>query len=288
MKKFLLTALVATFATSAMAMPIDSGRIDETINFPDVNKSYLHQSPNAMQADLLKLTQSDNKDSVRLVLGNPHFKEFTNNTWNYWLGVQDIATNKFVDCQLQVHFGDKETAKTSETPTNYYWNNEHCAKLMTKKMKPQIIKQIVEKEVVKEVQVPVEVVKEVLKPTVIALDSNLLFKFGSSELSPVAVNEVMNKIQAVKANLDKVKSIEVIGHTDRIGDELKNEQLGFERAKKVGNLLASQLQLPMGVITAESKGEYEPISQCSDNLPKQKLVDCLAVDRRVELKITFQ
>lgn len=289
MKKLLLSAILASLATSAIAMPINSGNVDETIVFPDTKTSYLKQAQNVNQAELLKLTADSDKNSVRSVLGNPHFKEFATTNWNYWLGVQDIQTNKFAECQLQVHFGDKDNPNT-----NYYWNDGECSKLMTKKIKPKVITQVVEKEVIKEVpvevikEVPVEVVKEVQVPTVINLDSNVLFKIGSSELSDKAVNEILAKTADIKANIDKVKSVEVVGHTDRIGGELQNEKLGLERAKKVASLLHAKLNLPVGVITVESRGEYEPITSCSDNLPKSKLIECLSPDRRVELKITFQ
>ncbi|MDN5843853.1 MAG: OmpA family protein [Alcaligenaceae bacterium] len=113
----------------------------------------------------------------------------------------------------------------------------------------------------------------------LTLGSDLAFKFGKSELTPAA-KEMIDEYAAI---IDRTKNIRVavVGHTDRIGDDQRNQVLALERAEAVRTqLLESRLE-PRSVF-ARSVGSSEPVVQC-DQTDRKALIECLAPNRRVEV-----
>ena len=85
------------------------------------------------------------------------------------------------------------------------------------------------------------------------------FKFGAAELPDMAkarldevVNQLKSKPQAV--------FIEIEGHTDSVGPETLNEQLGLERAESVKRYLYEQHQVPLHKMNVISYGEEKPVA----------------------------
>ncbi len=83
----------------------------------------------------------------------------------------------------------------------------------------------------------------------------------------------------------QVKQIDLVGHTDRLGSEEYNYNLGLNRAKTVKAYLASQgVNAPISVASA---GEAQPVTDgCRGVSPKSALTACLQPDRRVVVKIS--
>jgi OmpA-OmpF porin, OOP family len=115
--------------------------------------------------------------------------------------------------------------------------------------------------------------------SVVRLDESVLFEFGESDLRPEAA-PVLDEVAAVIIERDA--RVEVIGHTDSIGDEASNQVLSEDRADAVRTAL-----LERGVaddITATGRGKTEPIApnvnaDGSDNPAGRQL------NRRVEIAI---
>ncbi|MGP1494129.1 MAG: OmpA family protein [Streptobacillus sp.] len=166
---------------------------------------------------------------------------------------------------------------------------------------PQIVEVIKEVPVVKEVIKEVPVVKEVIKevpvtkveketPTVqkytLEISADALFAFDRYQLKDMKP-EGKAQIEKFASELNKVYSnvvqIDVVGHTDRLGSDAYNYQLGQRRATTVKNYLQS-----LGVkerIVATSKGKTQPkVNPQNSNLTilKQEL----APNRRVEISVT--
>ena len=156
---------------------------------------------------------------------------------------------------------------------------------------PQIV------EVIKEVPVVKEVIKEVPvtktqkeTPTVqkytLEISADALFAFDRYQLKDMKP-EGKAQIEKFASELNKVYSnvvqIDVVGHTDRLGSDAYNYQLGQRRATTVKNYLQT-----LGVkerIVATSKGETQPkVNPQNSNLTilKQEL----APNRRVEISVT--
>ena len=120
----------------------------------------------------------------------------------------------------------------------------------------------------------------------ITVDASKLFGYDKANLiaeGKAALDEAAAKI---KAN-PEIKTVTVTGHTDRIGSEAYNQKLSERRAKQVASYLAAQ-GVDAGIITASGKGESEPIVECAGNKATKKLIQCLAPNRRVEIKAEGQ
>ena len=87
---------------------------------------------------------------------------------------------------------------------------------------------------------------------------------------------------AVKPIID---SIALTGHTDRLGSEQYNYNLGLQRAQTVKNYLQGKgVQAPISVASA---GESQPVTTaCTGTRATAALKACLQPDRRVTVDIS--
>ncbi|WP_373975092.1 OmpA family protein [Chitinibacter sp. SCUT-21] len=125
------------------------------------------------------------------------------------------------------------------------------------------------------------------------LKSDALFDFNKATLKP----EGKDALDALVAEVKKMTidagsgSAVVVGYTDRIGSEKYNQALSERRANAVREYLVSQAPDKADRITAEGRGEANPVTGDTCNNIKDtkktraKLVECLAPDRRVEIEI---
>jgi len=84
----------------------------------------------------------------------------------------------------------------------------------------------------------------------------------------------------------EIKSISVVGHTDRIGADAYNQKLSQRRAEAVKNYLVSK-GIPADRIHTEGHGKTEPVTgdTCSKQRGK-KLISCLQPDRRADIDVS--
>lgn len=108
-------------------------------------------------------------------------------------------------------------------------------------------------------------------------DDVVRFGFNKSDLSTEAKAALDAFAEKVKAE-NKNVFIEVQGHTDSIGSEKYNLELGQARADAVVRYLNMQHGLPLHRMNAISYGEYKPVA---DN----KTSDGRAKNRRVTLVV---
>jgi outer membrane protein OmpA-like peptidoglycan-associated protein len=108
-------------------------------------------------------------------------------------------------------------------------------------------------------------------------DDRVHFGFNKHELSAEAKAALDEFAEKLKAD-GKGVYIEVQGHTDAVGSDDYNEELGQARAQAVRNYLARQHQLPLHRMNVISYGELAPIA---DN----KTGEGRAQNRRVALVV---
>lgn len=116
---------------------------------------------------------------------------------------------------------------------------------------------------------------------VFSVDS--LFPFGSSALNPKSKVELADF--AGKLRAAGVRQIVVIGHADRIGARLANEQLSLARARAVRGAMV-KAGIGEDAITAVGMGNRVPATapgECDDSAPTELRIACLSKDRRVEV-----
>ena len=118
------------------------------------------------------------------------------------------------------------------------------------------------------------------------LSADGLFAFGKSgiddlsEEGQVALDEL-----AARLGDRPVEIVHVIGHSDRLGTAVVNQRVSSQRANAVRDYLIGR-GVPEERITAVGRGAIEPVVEC-DGRGGQEVIDCLAPNRRVEVRVQF-
>jgi outer membrane protein OmpA-like peptidoglycan-associated protein len=132
-------------------------------------------------------------------------------------------------------------------------------------------------------------VPPVERTVTIDLAADTLFKFNGASLNdllPKGRQEVLNVASQISTGFVSVRQIKLVGHTDRLGSDSYNNQLGQNRADTVRNLLV-QNGVAGNVISTASAGKGQPVTNgCFDVKQREELKACLQPDRRVSVEIT--
>ena len=120
----------------------------------------------------------------------------------------------------------------------------------------------------------------------IELSADALFAFNGATLVDLVAKDKLNiLLEKIKTSDLNITNIVVVGHTDRIGSKAYNQTLSEQRANTVASFLKAN-----GIkedIKAIGFGSAEPITegQCSNQLSKKVLIECLQPDRRVSVEL---
>jgi outer membrane protein OmpA-like peptidoglycan-associated protein len=115
--------------------------------------------------------------------------------------------------------------------------------------------------------------------TVVTLSSDILFAFGSDELSPAARDAVTELGRRVAAATGTVR---VTGHTDSVGSDADNLALSQRRAQAVADVLVAAIGDGDPEVAAEGRGESEPVA--SNGTADKDDPAGRAQNRRVEVR----
>ena len=120
----------------------------------------------------------------------------------------------------------------------------------------------------------------------VSFSAESLFGFDKSTLRP----EGMAALDTFSRDLagSQYGTVNVEGHTDRIGSTAYNQKLSLQRADVVKNYLVSNGRLEAGKVSAQGKGETAPVTKpgdCKGDKPNAKLIACLQPDRRVDIEV---
>ncbi|MDF1705670.1 MAG: OmpA family protein [Aeromicrobium sp.] len=113
----------------------------------------------------------------------------------------------------------------------------------------------------------------------IRLAGDVLFATGSAELTPAATQA----IDAAVATIESYEggTIDIVGHTDDVGDDASNQVLSEQRAASVSAALEAQVPSGDYDLKAEGRGETEPLLPNSSDENRQ-------LNRRVTLTLTSE
>ena len=122
----------------------------------------------------------------------------------------------------------------------------------------------------------------------INLSADALFRFNQSDAADMlpegkaTLDRLAENLVSRQAHID---SIALTGHTDRLGSEQYNYNLGLRRAQTVKNYLQGKgVQAPISVASA---GESQPVTTaCTGTRATAALKACLQPDRRVTVDIS--
>ncbi|MBE7939690.1 OmpA family protein [Ramlibacter aquaticus] len=120
----------------------------------------------------------------------------------------------------------------------------------------------------------------------VSLSADSLFDFDKSALKPTSqrsLDKLANDLKEVQYD-----TVQVTGHTDRIGSPRYNASLSYRRAAAVRNYLVQTGAVPAQKIVVSGEGEAHPVTEaqyCRGRAPTPALIACLAPDRRVDVEI---
>ncbi|MGC1547500.1 MAG: OmpA family protein, partial [Rhodanobacter sp.] len=125
-----------------------------------------------------------------------------------------------------------------------------------------------------------------VKEQVFTLSTDALFAFDKYSVADITndgkvqLNDLAHKLTAAS---DGVRNVQITGYTDRLGSASYNDDLSEHRAYAVMHYLVDH-GVPEEAITAEGLGMNNPVKDCLD-APQAQLIDCLAPNRRVVVKV---
>jgi len=115
----------------------------------------------------------------------------------------------------------------------------------------------------------------------VTMSANELFGFDSATLAPEQPK--LDEMAKLLNGDTSVNNVVITGHTDRLGSHKYNQKLSERRAEAVKAYLVGK-GVDASRLTAQGKGETEPVAQCSDKKMKRAdLIKCLEPNRRVDI-----
>lgn len=115
--------------------------------------------------------------------------------------------------------------------------------------------------------------------------SEALFAFNKSGIEYIVLGgkHKLDKLIADTNTWQQVEAIEVHGYADELGSPAYNQTLSEARANTVRDYL--KLNGAKANIIAIGYGATDSVSACSIKQPREKRIECLQADRRVELVV---
>jgi OOP family OmpA-OmpF porin len=122
-------------------------------------------------------------------------------------------------------------------------------------------------------------------PMTVTVEADPLFDFDQYSIGAEARRKLDELIQQLKGI--PYGEIITLGYADPIGTEAYNQKLSERRAASVTRYLVSN-GIPADKIRVDARGETEEFATYKDckRQGKQKLIECLQPDRRVEVTVT--
>ena len=121
------------------------------------------------------------------------------------------------------------------------------------------------------------------------MNGDILFNAGSAELAKDGGGDLAEMIQVIHKNKLKIDEIQVVGHADAFGYKggaKLNNELALARAATIRDQIIETACVRN--VTAEGHGAREPKTLCKDWPVKATLSECLAANRRVEVRMKFK
>lgn len=221
------------------------------------------------------------KQRILSLIGQPKHVQAKRNKWDYVLDIRVPNEYPAKRCQLQIDFDSLGLV------SGLYWNKKDCAALANPLHNPLLNNPVIPLTIVDipEVKPPVIMYRD------ITVSSDALFPFDKYKVEDMyegSISSLLNVVAELNKEVDKISTVTVIGLTDRLGSDAYNQTLSQNRANTIRDvLLLNGLKLAPERISAVGRGESMPITNCSDDLPREALIDCLAPDRRIVLRIDY-
>lgn len=119
----------------------------------------------------------------------------------------------------------------------------------------------------------------------LTLSADALFRFDGGSAGDL-LPEGRSELDKLATTLDdkSIRKVNIYGYTDRLGSESYNQALSAQRAETVKAYLVNH-GIDGSMISAQGRGEADPVEQCSGVVGRSEIIDCLQPNRRVEIEI---
>lgn len=222
------------------------GKTDEPV-FPKPEDVSLSTGTFPNLDNVAQVRDGVTRDQIYDLIGRPHFSEgFQVREWDYLFHFRTAEGIR--TCQFKILFDSDKIARS------FFWAPQDC--------RPG--------------QTPVA-------PQKYTLDSDVSFGFGSATLTAAGQSRVAEIASELRSK-QTIESLEIAGHTDRIGSDSANDALSLQRAQAVRQILVNN-GIPANNVRAVGVGKRQPLVQC-DQQNRSELIACLAPNRRVEIQAT--
>ncbi|ASU83659.1 OmpA family protein [Nocardiopsis gilva YIM 90087] len=115
--------------------------------------------------------------------------------------------------------------------------------------------------------------------TTVTISADVLFEFDEATLNKGAEKQLTSVAERLK---NVTGTVEVVGHSDGIGDDDYNKKLSEDRAKAVKKALEDELGSDGPDIEATGKGSSDPVAEETDD-DGNDMPSARAKNRRVEI-----
>ena len=258
MKKAILTSLVVAAALVSHSASAYEDVFNKDVPFPESKNAWLKGGTFVNVEQLRRIGVGMSPNQVRELISYPHFNEgFGLSNWNYVFNFRTGQGDEFVTCQYQVQFKNHKT-------NAMYWNHPDCEGYAHQRppAKPKV-------------------------PRVINVSADGLFAFGRSGLNDLQQGgreNLENLAGQIKNGFSTLRSIDIIGHTDRIGNAASNMTLSIARANTVKQYFESQ-GIDGSKIRTQGMGSNKPVAFCSGAVTPA-VIACLMPNRRIEISVS--
>ena len=123
-------------------------------------------------------------------------------------------------------------------------------------------------------------------PKPLNISATVLWDTNNAKLSDTAKATIDREVLSKLNQFGNIRIIVVSGHTDRLGSQQANQVLSEKRAKAVEAYL---FEKGVSITKIESAGYGKTVPAklgCDDKLPRKKLIECLAPNRRVVIEVS--
>jgi len=195
------------------------------------------------------------------------------------LALTGCATTKYVDEQVMAA-EQRSGAKIGEVQTQVETNQAEIGKLHQEdaRLQGEITKlSATAQDALKRAEEAGRLAKGKFLFEVTLTDDQVKFGFNKYELSAeakAALDAFAAKVKAENKNV----YIEVQGHTDNVGSEKYNLELGYKRAEQVMRYLSMQHAFALHRMNVISYGEYKPVADNANSQGRSQ-------NRRVSLVV---
>ena len=206
-----------------------------------------------------------NKQQIAQLIGYPHFEEgvWAVREWNYVLNFRDADSDRVTVCQFKILFDEQKLARS------FYWKPKGCSRYMTPPAPAPAA-------------LPARTDEQV---TTLSTDALFGFdRYSRADITDGGRGQLDRLARSLRAEQGRIVRIHVLGYTDRLGGNAYNQTLSQRRADTVAAYLIEK-HVPSDLIGVEGRGKSDPVVQCPDGPSRDRLIACLAPNRRVVVRV---